>query len=164
MRLIADKRGRSRPTGLAQRDRRTGARFAGAYDHDPSRITTFSGKVDEHFSVFQLHLVGLEVHANWSALCRACAIVEPSIVLRAFDNVIHDESVREMYLLVGTKAIRRVVSIIWRPEDRKGSSAVIELDDVLLINRAHAANFNPSRHSLLLQFSTHGVQRAAPSS
>jgi hypothetical protein len=54
-------------------------------------------------------------------------------------------------LFMGTKAIRGVVPIIWRPEDRKGSSAVIESEDVLLVNSAHAAHFNPGSHSLLLQ-------------
>ena len=152
MRLVADQRHRSLIAVLAQRERGARAALAGADDDhaglgrlgigQPSSMKTFAG--------LDLDRIGLEVDADRRALGLAGLVVEAAIVLRAFDDVVHHQAVGEMHLLVRAEAVGREVSVVRGAIDREGAAAVVEADDVFLVDIVGGAGFDPVAIVLLL--------------
>ena len=69
----------------------------------PSRHS--SAEVDEDLSGFHLDRIGLEIHTRGCSLCGAGTIVETTIVLWTFDDVVHYEAIGKMNLLMRAQAI-----------------------------------------------------------
>jgi hypothetical protein len=68
-------------------------------------------------------------------------------VLRALDDVVHNQAAREMDLLVGAKAFGREVGVVRRAIDLEGAPAVIEAHDVLRLDVIRGAGCDPAHEA-----------------
>lgn len=86
-----------------------------------------------------------------------------------FDNVIEDKPVGEMNLFVGAKSVGRKVFVVRGAVDREGSAAMVEADDITLVNvfgitdRDPGVRFNRSHRFFLLEISVNAGHSAAAS-
>ena len=100
-------------------------------------------QIDENLACFHLHGMGFQVNAGGRTLGLAGGEVKPSVVLRTFDDVVHNEAAREMDVGVGTETIRGVLSVLRSPVNGEGAAVVVEADYVFLFDLTDAADFNP---------------------
>jgi hypothetical protein len=71
-------------------------------------------------------------------------VVEPSIVLRTLDDVVHHQSMGEMRVFVGADAVGRIVLAVGRAIDGEGAAAMIEPLDVFPLDLANRSDLNPA--------------------
>ena len=70
---------------------------------------TPSAHINEYLPIIDTHRIDAKINANRGALGLAGAVVEAAIVLRAFDDVVHDQTFSEVDFLMGAKPIGRIV-------------------------------------------------------
>src|SRR3954447_9775677 len=102
---------------------------------------------DQDLAGLDTRRIGLEVDANRGALGGTGLIIEAAIVFRTFDDVVHHQPAGEMHLLVRAEPLGGEELILGRAIDGEGAIAVIEPDDVLLVDIVHRASFHPFRHA-----------------
>src|SRR6185312_3709088 len=81
----------------------------------------------------------------------AGGVVEPAVVHRALDHVVHDQAVAEQRLLVRAVPVGGVVAVAGRAVDRVRPPGVVEGDYVLGVDVAGLAGGDPLGHRLLLR-------------
>src|SRR5262249_26998378 len=105
---------------------------------------------DEHLSALDLDLVGLQVDADRRALGPAGAIVEASVVLRTFDDVVEHQPVGEMGVFVGADALGGEILVAGRAIDGIFAPLMVEADHVLRLDLAGVAGLDPLLGTLCL--------------
>jgi len=70
-------------------------------------------------------------------------------MLRAFNNVVHHQSVREMNGLVRAQTVGCIEPVRRATVDGVGIPSVIEPNHVLFVNITGTTDFNPTRHEIL---------------
>ena len=92
-----------------------------------------SADIDEDGTAFYLHGIGLQIDADRGAQRLSGLVVEPAIVLGAFDYVVHDQPLLQMHLLVGAKSVGGKIFAVRRPVDSKGPVSMIETDQIFFL-------------------------------
>src|SRR5579883_463004 len=82
--------------------------------------------LDEHAAAFDLHRIGPQVDAGRRALRAARGEIEAAIVLRAFDDRSHHQSVGEVDLLMRAETVGGEIAIVVGTIDGEGAAAIVE--------------------------------------
>jgi hypothetical protein len=105
-----------------------------------------STEIDQDRITIEFDGKGPKIDADRRGLCLAGSIVEPAVMLRTLDNVADDQAIGQVGLFVRAKAVRREVFVVRRTVDGVGFARVIEPDDVLHVDIANFAGFDPVGH------------------
>src|SRR6056297_2222581 len=103
-----------------------------------------------HLPGLDARRVGGERHADGAAQGRACLVVEPPVMLGAFDRVVHDEAVGKVHLFVRAKPVGAPDAVFHVAVDREGPSLMVEADHVLLLDLVQCADVYPVGHTFPL--------------
>src|SRR5437868_11455596 len=93
-----------------------------------------STDVDECLAVLDFHRISLEIDAGGRTHGLASSVVETAIVLGAFNDVIHDQTVRKVDFLMRAESVRGVIFVVRRPVDRESPAAIIEADHIFSLD------------------------------
>ena len=81
-------------------------------DEDVELIGTCDSiNVDEHYPGLHLNRINFQVDTRRRTLGSTGSVVKATIVLRAFDDVIHYQSIGQMYFFMGAHAIGGIIFI-----------------------------------------------------
>src|ERR1700730_9261927 len=111
---------------------------------DSSAVASAELNIDS--AVYDLSGIGADVDQHRRAERLAAGVVEPPVVLGAFDDAVHDQAVAQQRLLVRAMAVGGVVDVVRRAVDRVVAAVVLERDDVLGVDVVRLAGGDPLGH------------------
>src|SRR5271169_3888976 len=112
--------------------------------NDSSEMASADLNIDR--AVYDLSGVSADVDQHRRAERLAAGVVEPPVVLGAFDDAVHDQAVAQQGLLVRAVAVGGVVDVIRGPVDRVVVAFAGERDDVLGVDAVCLAGGDPLGH------------------
>src|SRR5215471_16758645 len=111
---------------------------------------TLTADIDQDLPAFDLGRIGLQVDADGRTLGLAGAVVEPAVMLGTLDKVVEHQTVCQMSLLMRAIPVSGEILVVRRAVDRESLTTVIEPHDVLFLDVADLASFDPVCHRRFL--------------
>ena len=100
----------------------------------------------EHILAVDPNGIGVQPYAGWAADRFTCAVIELTIVSRTLDDVIHDQTVREVNLFMGAIPVSAEERAFRASVNCKCSIFMIEADQVLRLDIIPCASAYPLGH------------------
>ena len=99
--------------------------------------------VDHDTTAFDARGIGAQVVAGGRGFHLACREIEDRGMLGAFNRVFHDQSIAQMHIFVGAKAIGAEIGVFVVAVDCESAGIVIETDRILGIDIGSGTGVDP---------------------